>query len=237
MQDPSPIKMLLNKESFQYPSLESKKQVLNLNVQLKVILVMLCALICIQPAHTYMINLDSGNENECFHERVPVGVKLGFSFEVIEGGFNDVDIQIKDPTGAIVHQDERSSHGKVTIEANLDGPYHFCFSNAKSSQAPKMVIFDIDRSDSTPKSIGPESDKDEETKKIVGMVESLLMATISSRHDVRYLTARDRVHRKINEATNSKIVWWSGIEFLLLLSVTLGQVWYLKRFFEIRRSA
>lgn len=195
------------------------------------------SLLASKPSHSYMINIDAGHENECFHERVPIGVKLGFSFEVIDGGFYDVDIQIKDPSGTIVHQDERSSHGKITIEANIEGPYSFCFSNSRSSQSPKMIIFDIDRSDSISKSKDSEGDKDDETNKIVGMVESLLLATISSRHDVRYLTARDRVHRKINEATNSRIVWWSGIEFLLLLSVTLGQVWYLKRFFEIRRSA
>lgn len=212
-------------------------QLTGLYSKLSLVLLTLCIFSSTAQVYSYMINLDAGHENECFHERVPVGVKLGFSFEVIEGGFYDVDIQIKDPTGVIVHQDERSSHGKVTIEANMEGPYHFCFSNAKSSQAPKMVIFDIDRSDSVQKGVGPEGDKDEETNKISGMVESLLLATISSRHDVRYLTARDRVHRKINESTNSRIVWWSGIEFLLLLSVTLGQVWYLKRFFEIRRSA
>lgn len=191
-------------------------------------------------AQAYMVEIDAGVGDECFHERVPVGVKLGFSFEVIEGGFYDIDVVIKDPANVILHQDEKSSNGKYTIEANLEGPYQFCFSNIKSSYTPKTVIFDIDRSDvaqGSSKIAYDGSRDDDETRKLMNMVESLLLSTISSRHDVRFLTARDRVHRAINESTNSRIVWWSGIEFLLLLFVTLGQVWYLKRFFEIRRKA
>lgn len=186
-----------------------------------------------------MITIDAGVESECFHERVPVGVKLGFSFEVIDGGFFDIDVYIKDPNNAIVHQDERVSNGKFTIEANMEGAYQFCFSNKKTSYTPKIIIFDIDRSDVIKHGSTNEdgTKTDDETTKLTDMVESLMLATISTRHDVKFLTARDGVHRRINEATNSRIFWWSGIEFILLLVVSLGQVWYLKRFFEIRRNA
>lgn len=187
-------------------------------------------------ANAFMIHIDAGVENECYHEKVPIGTKLGFSFEVIEGGFYDIDVEIKDPVNVILHQDERSSNGKFTIEATMDGPYQFCFSNKKSSYTPKIILFDIDKSET--KSSKPNSDgTNDETTKLSSMVENLMLATISARHDVRHLTARDKVHRKVNESTNSTIVWWSGVEFILLLSVTLGQVWYLRRFFEIRRKA
>lgn len=190
-------------------------------------------------AQAYMINVDAGTENECFHERVPIGTKLGFSFEVIEGGFYDIDVEIKDPANVILHQDERASNGKFTIEAIMDGPYQFCFSNKKSSYTPKTVLFNIDQSDkSTRTTPGSDGTKEsEETVKLTRMVDSLMLATISSRQDVRYLAARDKVHRKVNESTNRTIVWWSGLECILLLSVTLAQVWYLRRFFEVRRKA
>lgn len=202
--------------------------------------VLLTTLSLFTLAQAYIVDLDAGVSDECFHERVSIGVKLGFSFEVIEGGFYDIDVEIKDPTNVILHSDEKTSNGKYTIEANMEGPYQFCFSNKKSSYTPKTIIFDIDRSDVAigGSKISPDGSKeDDETKKLMDMVSGVLLSTISSRHDVRFLTARDRVHRAINEATNSRIVWWSGVEFLLLLSVTLGQVWYLKRFFEIRRKA
>lgn len=187
----------------------------------------------------YIVQVDSGAENECFHERVPIGVKLGFSYEVIEGGFFDIDVDVKDPNHVILHQDDRSTNAKITIEANVEGPYYFCFHNKRTSHTPKTIIFDIDRSDTFKSKPVPGAEgttDDEESTKIMSMIENLMLAAISTRHDVRYLTARDRVHRQINEATNSRIVWWSGVEFIILLVVTLGQVWYLKRFFEIRRK-
>lgn len=192
----------------------------------------------------YVINLDAGYEDECFHEKVPIGVKLGFSYEVIEGGFYDIDVVVRDPNNVILHSEDKSSSGKVTIETNMEGNYEFCFNMKKSSYTPKMIIFNIDRSDTfkhphsgSGTSDGSPAKLDDETAKIMSMVENLMLSTVSSRHDVRFLTARDRIHRKINEKTNSNLVWWSGLEFILLLVVTLGQVWYLKRFFEIRRKA
>lgn len=191
----------------------------------------------ISTVQTYTINIDAGIENECFHERVPIGTKLGFSYEVIEGGFYDIDVDIRDPSNVILYQEERSSSGKLTIEANIDGPYKFCFSNVRSSYTPKTIIFDIDKANASGATKSDGTKEDDEITKVVNMAENLMLAAISSRHDVRYLLARDRVHRKVNDQTNSRIVWWSGIEFILLLLVSLGQVWYLRRFFEVRRKA
>ena len=39
----------------------------------------------------------------------------------------------------------------------------------------------------------------------------------------------------VNDSTNSRVVWWAFFESLILVCMTLGQVYYLKRFFEVRR--
>lgn len=198
-----------------------------------------------QLSHAYVITMDAGIENECFHERVPVGTKLGYSFEVIEGGFYDIDITLKDPNNVILHQEDRTSNGKFTIEASIEGDYQLCFDNKRTSFAPKVIMFDIDQSSPSSRaakpidgSQNPSDDKeDSEVAKISGMVDSLTRAAVSARHDVRYLHARDRVHRQLSEKTNQTIMYWSGLEFVLLMVVSVGQVVYVKRFFEIRRQA
>ena len=49
------------------------------------------------------------------------------------------------------------------------------------------------------------------------------------------LQVRDRIHRSINESTNSRVVMWSFFEAIVLIVMTVGQVYYLKRFFEVKR--
>lgn len=49
------------------------------------------------------------------------------------------------------------------------------------------------------------------------------------------MEVRDRIHRAVNENTNTRVVMWSMFEAFVLLAMTVGQVYYLKRFFEVRR--
>jgi hypothetical protein len=39
----------------------------------------------------------------------------------------------------------------------------------------------------------------------------------------------------VNESTNQRVVMWAVFEALILVAMTMGQVYYLKRFFEVRR--
>ena len=39
----------------------------------------------------------------------------------------------------------------------------------------------------------------------------------------------------VNESTNQRVVLWAFFEALLICVMSIGQVYYLKRFFEVRR--
>ena len=66
-------------------------------------------------------------------------------------------------------------------------------------------------------------------------IEFLIYHLLGVKHEQEYMSVRDRIHRAINENTNSRVVMWSFFEALVLVAMTLGQVYYLKRFFEVRR--
>lgn len=48
-------------------------------------------------ASGYFVSIDAHAE-ECFYERVNSGTKMGLMFEVAEGGFLDIDVEVKYPT-------------------------------------------------------------------------------------------------------------------------------------------
>ncbi len=81
-----------------------------------------------------------------------------------------------------------------------------------------------------------------------------LSASLSNvKHEQEFMEVRERIHRAskflfilnfydikivfclVNENTNSRVVMWSCFEAFILLAMAFGQVYYLKRFFEVRR--
>lgn len=58
-------------------------------------------LACVSQAACYMLYLDAKAE-ECFYEELVANQKAGLSFEVAEGGFLDVDVTLKDPSGELL---------------------------------------------------------------------------------------------------------------------------------------
>ena len=68
----------------------------------------------------------------------------GLTFEVIEGGFLDIDVRVLGPDNEEIITRERESNGKITFAASKTGEYHYCFSNKMSTMTPKGVMFSMD---------------------------------------------------------------------------------------------
>lgn len=47
----------------------------------------------LKPTSAYYLTIDAHAE-ECFFDRVSTGTKMGLTFEVIDGGFYDIDVKI-----------------------------------------------------------------------------------------------------------------------------------------------
>src|SRR5271154_7554504 len=49
-----------------------------------------------------------------------------------------------------------------------------------------------------------------------------------------YIVVRERTHRNTAESTNARVKWWSMFQLGVLIGEGVFQVWWLKRFFEVR---
>ncbi|VDN03311.1 unnamed protein product [Thelazia callipaeda] len=195
---------------------------------------------CFVQSASYFINVDA-NEELCYFDRVTANTKMSLMFEVAEGGFLDIDVKIVGPDKKEIYKGERESSGKYTFAAHMDGAYTYCFGNKMSTMTPKMVMFSMEIAE--PGQQDPlNQDLDNatgvflaENLKLEEMVRELSSALTSVKHEQEYMEVRERVHRSINENTNSRVVLWAVFEALILVSMTVGQIFYLKRFFEVRR--
>jgi len=185
-------------------------------------------------SNAYTITVDAHAE-ECFFDNVSYGSKMGLIFEIADGGFLDIDVKITGPDGKIMYQGERESSGKYTFAAYKDGRYTYCFSNQMSTMTPKVVMFNMEIGESPNRPPGAEEEKEVGHTKLEDMIRELSGTLTGVKHEQEYMQIRDRIHRSINESTNSRVVLWSVFEATVLVAMTLGQVYYLKRFFEVRR--
>lgn len=100
---------------------------------------------------------------------------------------------------------------------------------------PKVVMFNMAIGDAPKEADTAAGGDADSNKKLEDMIRELSGTLTGVKHEQEYMQVRDRIHRAINESTNSRVVMWSFFEALILVTMTLGQVYYLKRFFEVRR--
>ncbi|XP_035734602.1 transmembrane emp24 domain-containing protein 2-like [Vespa mandarinia] len=199
-----------------------------------------CLLLIIYSVYVkaYFITVDAHAE-ECFFNRVELGTKMGLTFEIAEGGFLDIDVKIVGPDGKIIYQGEQERSGKFTFAAHTTGAYTYCFSNEKSTMTPKVVMFNMDVGENPKQEEGAGGGGAEgETNnhgKLDDMIKELSTSLWGVKNEQEYMQVRDRTHRAISESTNFRVIIWSSFEALVLLFMTFGQIYYLKRFFEVRR--
>jgi hypothetical protein len=194
-------------------------------------------LVSLKSTLGYYVIVDA-HTDECFFEKLTSGTKLLLTFEVIEGGFLDIDVKIHGPDQKEIYRGDRESSGKTTFSAHMDGTYTLCFSNKMSTMTPKMVMFTMDVGD-TPKLDAEAGATGENVtlhhNKLEELVAELSASLSNVKHEQEFMEVRERIHRAINENTNSRVVMWSCFEAFILLAMAFGQVYYLKRFFEVRR--
>ncbi len=105
--------------------------------------VTLTMLMLIKTSEQFFITIDAHSE-ECYFDRAIAGTKLGLMFEVVEGGFLDIDVKITGPDNKVIYQGDRETNGKYHFSTHMDGVYRYCFSNKMSTMTPKIVMFSMD---------------------------------------------------------------------------------------------
>ncbi|CAN6657319.1 endosomal protein P24B [Trichomonascus vanleenenianus] len=173
-------------------------------------------------------------QKECFFEDMKKGDNFAVSFQVGNRDPNskdllEVDFWINDPNRNPIYSLSRVADGDASIDIAVTGRYEYCFSNEFSSVGTKDVTFHIhgvvyiDSEDVAPNSL------DAEVRTLARLVQDI-------KNEQGYIVIRERTHRNTAESTNSRVKWWSIFQLLVVAVNSMFQIYYLKRFFEVKTT-
>ncbi|PWY81414.1 suppressor/enhancer of lin-12 protein 9 precursor [Aspergillus eucalypticola CBS 122712] len=181
-------------------------------------------------AHNIQLRAHS---RECFHESLHKDDKMTVSFQVGDREFGgsgnlEIDFWVEDPLGNRQYYKHAISSEDYSFNAHSDGKYVYCFSNEGWASNSKEVSFNVHGIVYVPESELAQDPLETEVRK-------LSEALAQVKDEQSYIVVRERVHRNTAESTNARVKWWSIFQLAVLIGEGIFQVWWLKRFFEVKR--
>eukprot|EP00276_Gloeochaete_wittrockiana_P003781 CAMPEP_0184643844 /NCGR_PEP_ID=MMETSP0308-20130426/665_1 /TAXON_ID=38269 /ORGANISM="Gloeochaete witrockiana, Strain SAG 46.84" /LENGTH=160 /DNA_ID=CAMNT_0027072053 /DNA_START=176 /DNA_END=658 /DNA_ORIENTATION=- len=159
-------------------------------------------------------------------------MKVGGFFQVSSGGMLDIDVKITSPRDRVIYEIEKQSEGRFAFVAEDAGTHKICFSNRMSTLTAKQVTFSFNVED--------EDQNDFAAREKLTPLESAILKLSEGldhiENEQKYMRLRERAHRHTSDSTNSRVLLWSLFEAALLIGMTVWQVYYLRKFFEVKRG-
>lgn len=150
------------------------------------------------------------------------------------GGSFDIDYAIYGPDKNILIDGQQERQGDMVFTANDPGEYQFCFMNEMSTFAEKTIDFEISV-ENEPRPDVPQKQTDGQPARGVG--ESVMTLTLQANniHRVqKYFRTRENRNESTVQSTISRIKWFSIIESMLIIGMSILQVYVVRMFFSSR---
>lgn len=188
------------------------------------------AALCVVHATAITTKVEAGSEF-CFREHVEKDVPMSFQFRVTAGGKLDVNVDVFDGSGRKLHNWEGATEGHYNVRGDASNTrFKFCFGNKMAKFTPKWVNFYTHKG--VHSSVGRKEDVDPVEARILDL--SAKMQDLRDTHDA--LRQEEKEHRATIEDANERVWMWSFMELFAMVLMGCVQVFFLKRFLEVRTS-
>lgn len=210
---------------------EEKKKKMSLRVAL--LLIFLCVSSSLPLCAIALTTRVDAGTSFCFNQRVPHEAPYTFQFEVVAGGKRDISATVTDTTGntQLLKDWRDSTQGQFTTAGtHPDGSMEVrvCLDNSVARFTPKWVSFTSH--------VGPhpnalkKAEIDPIEKNIAQLQTQLDFLSVAQQR----LTVSEREHRNTLEDANERILLWTIFEALALFAMGIFQIFFLKKFLEVR---
>lgn len=142
------------------------------------------------------------------------------------------------------------SNGDYSFDAKHDGKFLYCFGNEHWGANSKEVSFNVHGIVYVSEAEAPQDPLESEGMEPWQLLYSILYSANDAfpnlvrklselltqvKDEQSYIIVRERTHRNTAESTNSRVKWWNVFVIGVVIGESLFQVWWLRRFFEVKR--
>ncbi|KAJ7583381.1 membrane protein [Mycena floridula] len=203
--------------------------------------VLLSAILSCHALHFYL----DANEKRCFIEELPTDTVVEGNYRALEWSEARQEY-VEDPelgihvdvdeleSGEAVVRTKGPSAGKFTFTSHDAGDHSICLSTNYTSWFSSTHIrlyLDI-----VVGSTKPDAEHDRtHVSTVASKIRDLNVKLEDIRREQQYQREREADYRDLSEATNSKAVWYSIAQIVVLVGTCAWQLQHLKHFFEDRK--
>lgn len=171
---------------------------------------------------------------ECFYETLKAQDELAVTFQVGDRDRDATeqlhcDFWVQSPSGKVIKSLTDATHGSINIKAEEAGKHVYCFSNEDSNMRTKDVSFNVH-------GVVYVDVNDNSDDNLESSIRKLLELVYDVKNEQNYIVVRERTHRNTAESTNSRVKYWSTVQLIVVILNSVFQVFYLKRFFEVKSA-
>jgi len=193
----------------------------------------------VEFGHSFFFDLQRGEE-KCYSEDVLSNFLITGDYYVVEPKHNMVlQLKVIEPEGSIIYE-KVDDKGTFKFTTHSEGEFKFCFVDdfrpglPSSPQPPRRVSIKL-----TIQSSQAVDNAQAATKEHVEPLQIDLMDVEEEvnalKNEFLYMKRREEAMRDTNESTNSRSAWMSLLCIAIMLSTSFWQIFYLKRYFRIKK--
>ncbi|CAG9970862.1 unnamed protein product [Clonostachys rosea] len=193
---------------------------------------LLLGAVAFQTAVAHNIALGSHGV-ECFHETLHKDDTMTVTFLVGDREFGsagnlEIDFWIINPANQYEVNEKSVTSGDHSFTAQHDGKYGYCFGNQHWGANTKEVSFNVHGIVYVSEADAPADPLEKEVRQLSDLLDQV-------KDEQQYIVIRERTHRNTAESTNGRVKWWNLFVIGIVIGESLFQVWWLRRFFEVKR--
>ena len=173
---------------------------------------------------------------ECFYDDIAANLSCSLEYAPITGANPQIDVFIEGPQGDVIYKSEKKDYDIYRFTTTSPGVHRFCFSNVYDiTFQTNLVYFDFVK--------GKEDSNFPGTSTQTALTQ--METSAYSLHEALGVMEQYQNHHRIREANgriaaetlNTRVQWWSLGQASVIISVSILQVYVLRRFITVKRES